>query len=425
MDVVVWLASHDALPESCSDLAQFGVLTVQLGDEEKAPPYWTESLEERLVSKAAIHWHAAVCNRARIVRISETSTPGGWFFTRNAAEPLTAVNRMIAGVALDIAAEGEGWRQRASNQPELDRRPPHRAYASNVDSLVFIGKQTARSVRLRVQARGRRFVWFTAIRRRSTLFYANNGRFLSDEWQEVPVPLGSEMADPFVFERNGKAWLFYEDVPAGSLKGRLSCMEIGSEDNRFGQPQVILDLPYHLSYPCLIEDRGEVFLLPETSAAGTVELYRATQFPLEFKPATILMDGVPLVDTTPFFLDGIWYFFTTTTQPFMETFLFWSDALDGRWRMHPRSPISSSVFSCRSAGHLFYSKGRLLRPTQDCSVRYGYGMTINEITRLTPTEFEEHRIDFIGPDWQPDLLGTHTLNASSNFEVVDGVRYAQ
>jgi hypothetical protein len=109
--------------------------------------------------------------------------------------------------------------------------------------------------------------------------------------------------------------------------------------------------------------------LPETSAAGTVELYRATRFPFEFKPATILMDGVPLVDTTPFLLEGIWYFFTTTTQPFMETFLFWSETLDGRWRMHPRSPISSSVFSCRSAGHLFYSKGRLLRPTQDCSVR--------------------------------------------------------
>jgi hypothetical protein len=52
-------------------------------------------------------------------------------------------------------------------------------------------------------------------------------------------------------------------------------------------------------------------------------------------------------------------------------------------------------------------------------------MPINEITRLTRTEFEEHRIDFIGPDWQPDLLGTHTLNVSSNFEVVDGVRYAQ
>jgi hypothetical protein len=53
---------------------------------------------------------------------------------------------MIAGVALDIAAEGEGWRQRASNLPELERRPPRRAYASNADSLAFIGKQAARSV---------------------------------------------------------------------------------------------------------------------------------------------------------------------------------------------------------------------------------------------------------------------------------------
>jgi len=135
------------------------------------------------------------------------------------------------------------------------------------------------------------------------------------------------------------------------------------------------------------------------------------------------MEDLSAVDMTPFFLDGRWYFFTTTTEPFMETFLFWADSLGGRWHLHPKSPISSSVKSSRSAGHLFYQNGRLLRPTQDCSVRYGYGVTINEVTRLTSTEFEERRVDFIGPSWRRGLLGTHTLNSSGLFEVVDGLRY--
>jgi hypothetical protein len=166
-------------------------------------------------------------------------------------------------------------------------------------------------------------------------------------------------------------------------------------------------------------------MLPETSANRSIQLYRASRFPYEFEQAAVLMEGVSLVDTTPLFLDNRWYFFTTTTEPFMETVLFWSESLDGQWHLHPHSPISSSVRNSRSAGHVFRHGTRLLRPTQDCTVRYGFGMTINEITRLTPTEFEEQRIDFIGPSWRDGLLGTHTLNATAGFEVVDGLRYKQ
>jgi hypothetical protein len=129
------------------------------------------------------------------------------------------------------------------------------------------------------------------------------------------------------------------------------------------------------------------------------------------------------VDTTPFFLDGRWYFFTSTTAPFVETLLFWSNTLGGRWRLHPRSPISSSVTNCRAAGHLFYSNGRLLRPTQNCAIRYGYGITINEITRLTTTEFEERPVSYIGPDWRRGLLGTHTINSLNGLDVIDGLRF--
>ena len=134
------------------------------------------------------------------------------------------------------------------------------------------------------------------------------------------------------------------------------------------------------------------------------------------------MDDLATTDTTPFFLDGRWYFFTTTIEPFM-TLLFWSDTLGGRWQLHPKNPVSGSVRNSRSAGHLFYQNGRLLRPTQDCSIRYGYGITLNEITRLTGTEFEERTVDFIPPVWRQGLLGTHTINSNLEFEVLDGLRF--
>jgi len=57
-------------------------------------------------------------------------------------------------------------------------------------------------------------------------------------------------------------------------------------------------------------------------------------------------------------------------------------------------------------------------------VRYGYAMTVNEVTRLTPTDFEEHPVARVLPTWMPGLLGTHTWNQSSAFQVVDGFRFS-
>jgi hypothetical protein len=164
-----------------------------------------------------------------------------------------------------------------------------------------------------------------------------------------------------------------------------------------------------------------LFLLPESSEVRRVELYRFSRFPDRVEPAAILVEDFATMDTTPVFLDQHWYFFTTTRQPFMETLLFWSDRLDGRWHLHPCNPISGSVRNSRSAGNLFWKNGALFRPTQDCSVRYGYAIQVNEIVRLTPTAFEERSVHWMSPSWMAGLTGTHTWNESSRWQVVDGI----
>ena len=138
---------------------------------------------------------------------------------------------------------------------------------------------------------------------------------------------------------------------------------------------------------------------------------------------TTCVSDFPGVDTTPLFLDNRWYLFTSTGEPFPQTLLLYSDRLDGKWRLYTKSPVSRSIRNSRSAGAVTTVQGRLLRPTQDCSIGYGYAIVLNEIKRLTPTEFEEQPVDTILPHWAPGLIGTHTLNASSKFEVIDGIRY--
>ncbi len=424
LDLLCWIP-EEIMPEGpCSDLARFGVVTIRLGEASTEPPYWQEVIDRQRLSRAMILWHATSFEKARVLRTAEIGTKQGWFFTRNAEECLVAISRMIATMGIELHSDAPSWMARQLEVPEdTCLLSCQREYPSNLASAGFLARQAWRSLSLRMKIRGRRPQWFVALRRDPSQQYTNTGRFSTSALEEVPLPLGSQMADPFLVPQGNKTWLFYEDVPAGTTKGRLSCMEVGMDGIGFSEPTVVVEENYHLSYPCVVSDRGESFLVPESSIARTIQLFRATRFPFEWQMETVLMDDFSAVDTTPFFLDGRWYFFTTTTEPFMETFLFWADSLGGRWHLHPKSPISSSVKSSRSAGHLFYHNGRLLRPTQDCSVRYGYGITINEITQLTTTEFAERCVDFIPPSWRRGLLGTHTLNSSGVFEVVDGLRY--
>ncbi len=422
LDMVLWLA--DAMPAGpCVTLARFGVFSVQLSDGRSDPPYWREVIEGQPVSCTALLWHATSFERARQVYTAETSTQQDWAFTKNAEEPLIAVRRMLATVGLELLTDARSWLAGALELPEVE--PPtinDRTPVSTTDSVRFIAKQAKRSARIRMQ-RGKLQRWFLAVRRHHSEFYTNLGRFSPSNFEELPLR-GTHMADPFVITDKRRTWLFYEYVPLGAQKGRLGCMAI-SHNARPSKPEIVLQKDYHLSYPCVFSHRGEYFMIPESSADRTVQLYRATKFPFEFKFEANLVEGLSAVDTTPFFHNGHWFFFTTTTEPFLETFLFWSDSLSGKWQLHPISPISSSVRNTRGAGHLFYQRGRLLRPAQDCSVRYGYGITINQINRLSPTEFEEERVDHIAPNWRPGLLGTHTLNANAEFEVIDGIRYQE
>ena len=103
-----------------------------------------------------------------------------------------------------------------------------------------------------------------------------------------------------------------------------------------------------------------------------------------------------------------------------ELCLFYADnPLSTEWQAHPRNPIVSDVKSARSAGRLFIRNGRIFRPSQNCSPRYGYGFNICEIVKLTETEYEERVISRVEPKWQDDVLATHTFNYADGLTVID------
>ena len=405
LDIVIWLG--EAMPPTgpCATLARLGVFTVQLSDGRSDPPYWREVIEKRPVSCTVIFWHATAFERARAVYTAETSTQQDWAFTKNAEEPLIAVRRMLATVGLELLTDAPSWVAGALDLPEVELpTADDRSSVSLTDSVKFVARQTKRSARIRMQ-RGKLQRWFLAVRRRHSDFYKNLGTFSPSYFEELPLR-GTHMADPFVVTDKRRTWLFYEYVPLGARKGRLGCMAL-AQNSKPSKPEIVLQKDYHLSYPCVFSHRGEFFMIPESSADRTVQLYRATKFPFEFQFETNLVEGLSAVDTTPFFHEGRWYFFTTTTEPFLETFLFWSDSLGGKWELHPISPISSSVRNTRGAGHLFLSEWPAASPGAGllCAIRLRDHDKSNQpavADRIRRTAGGPHISELAaGPAWNP------------------------
>ena len=205
-----------------------------------------------------------------------------------------------------------------------------------------------RSIRIRLRDRGRKLHWFIAIRSDRQNFTNSREEFYTTGLHEISNQRESQEADPFVVDSRGRTFLFFEEVPNATDRGHISCREI-TDGSSVSAPTRIIARPYHLSYPFVLFDGADFFMLPESSANATVELYRAVNFPYEWRLEQVLQNEVGLVDTTPFFHNGTWYFFTTAAET-GEALLYYSDRLSGEWRYHRSNPICSDVQRARGAG---------------------------------------------------------------------------
>jgi hypothetical protein len=87
------------------------------------------------------------------------------------------------------------------------------------------------------------------------------------------------------------------------------------------------------------------------------------------------------------------------------------------------NPVVTDVRIARPAGRIFIRDGKIYRPSQDCSGRYGNSFDINQINILSETDYSEANILKVRPDWESGLVGTHTYNYSKGFTVIDAYKF--
>lgn len=66
------------------------------------------------------------------------------------------------------------------------------------------------------------------------------------------------MADPFLLQRGDKLYLFYETKAALHGKGQIGMAISADGGLSFQHQRVVLDTPWHLSYPFVFEHKGQV-----------------------------------------------------------------------------------------------------------------------------------------------------------------------
>jgi hypothetical protein len=250
----------------------------------------------------------------------------------------------------------------------------------------------------------------------------NEGPNALSRFRWIDSPRGHFYADPMLLQHQGRTWLFVEDYLYATDEARSILVAEVSQNGEVGPFMPSLTADYHLSYPLVFSHAGEIFMVPETAAHRTVELYRAVRFPLEWRLETVLYPH-PAYDTTPLYHDGLWWFFTSISvkggRERVVPHLFYADSLTGEWQLHP----STSIGGCdeaRGAGPIFKVDDRLIRPTQCGRPVYGYSFAFEEITRLDRAGFSEQRLACFEPTWQRHLLGMHTYGRAGDVEVIDG-----
>jgi hypothetical protein len=264
--------------------------------------------------------------------------------------------------------------------------------------------------------------WYVLVRERQPDALAGWG----EDAGLVTWKRGHTYADPFLFERDGRHHLFVEDVAPGTGRGVISHVELrpGSADAE--PPVPVLQTDHHLSYPFVFSHGGEIYMVPETGDVSQIRLYRAASFPTVWEFDRVLVDDIRAADATLLEADGRWWMFASVggygTTLVDELHLFLAASPLGPWTPHRGNPIVSDVRTARPAGAILRDGDRLVRPAQDSSRRYGWAVSLREITVLTPDRYEEREIGRLEPRDVAGARAVHTYGRDNRFEAIDARR---
>ncbi len=423
IDVFIQLGFSES-PQLCFDLAKFGVWKYFFGSKERGdfgPPGLIEVLNKKpdsylglIASKDNKNWYLLNDTFSCTDKIS-------WL--NNLSNSLNKAASFLPRKLNELLSLGNvDFYLKSATQINSDKLPESFDYSGLGSIKLIFGLISVYSDFIRTKIVNRKYFkqWVLYIGTNT----GSNSKPDFSTYDIILPPIDRSWADPFLYKRENKNYLFIEEYIFTTKKGFLSVMEL-NDDGPYSNPIKVLETDYHLSYPFLIEDEGKLYMIPETSQNNTIELFECVNFPLEWKLNKLIKSDICAVDSTIIKKDGLYWMFSNIKEnkgasSHDELFLFYADSLTSdNWISHPQNPLVSDVRGARPAGNIINESGKLFRVAQNCSNHYGYGMQIAEIIELNKDTYFEKIVSSIHPDFNKDVISTHTYNVIGNKAIID------
>ncbi|XP_019193846.1 PREDICTED: glycosyltransferase family protein 64 protein C5-like [Ipomoea nil] len=203
------------------------------------------------------------------------------------------------------------------------------------------------------------------------------------------------VADPFLYVKGDVLYLFFETKNSITMQGDIGVARSVDKGATWEQLGIALDESWHLSYPYVFDYKGNIYMMPEGSAKGDLRVYRAVNFPLQWKLEKVIMKK-PMVDSFLILHDRKYWLFGSDhsgigTQKNGQLEIWYSTSPFGPWRPHKKNPIynTDKSMGARNAGRPFMYNGSLYRAGQDCGGTYGRQIRLFRTEVLTAHEFKE------------------------------------
>jgi hypothetical protein len=228
-------------------------------------------------------------------------------------------------------------------------------------------------------------------------------------------------ADPFAILHNSIVYIYYEELKSVLSKGTINVLK-GYDFKTKKRVEGIKPSNIHLSYPYIFTNNDVIYCIPETAKAKEVSLYKVDPERMEkISKIRVLLEGKNFVDTSIIFYNKRFWLFTSVNGGSNVFYIYHATTLEDEFLPHTKNPISNTDKNFRGAGNLFIVDNKLYRPTQNIGVRYGGSVNINEITKLTESDFEHKHLFEVSPI-EPYYRGLHHLSFLEDTIVLDGKR---
>jgi len=225
-------------------------------------------------------------------------------------------------------------------------------------------------------------------------------------------------ADPLLYSYGEKEFLFVEAYSYKHRKGEIGVFEFAENTLKYHH---LIEEPFHMSFPYVFKWKDDFYMIPETSEARELRLYKATDFPYKWELDKVLIDGENIVDTVVYVSDDVCRLIAYNKDK-NAVELYELDDLGNAIYISETKDVERVR---RGAGNLFREDDKLFRATQVCHDVYGEYMIINECimeeTSFCETKYGEITVHNCHIDGE-NISKTHTLSVDDRYIVIDYYR---